>query len=144
MTKSLFESEYVWPPKIGGDPVRMTIVDSKRVELDDPEKCYHNKNKQSMGYRDEFITESGKILPCATWKLYFALRDANVRPGDTIEIAHPGQGEYTVSIVPNPGDIKKDEDMPDYLKRIEKRNGPTDLEAQRAAIEEAKQMWDDA
>ena len=35
-------------------------------------------------------------MKCSTWKLYFALRDANVDIGDTIEISHPDKGEYVI------------------------------------------------
>ena len=41
-------------------------------------------------------TDIGKIK-LNTWKLYFAMKDANVDIGDTIEVDHKGVGEYVIT-----------------------------------------------
>jgi len=119
MEKSLFGNNYTWPPKMGGDPVTVTILDSIRVEYpNNPDYCYSDKHQKKMTYRDEFQLEGGKILPCNTWRLYFALQDANVRPGDTITITHPGKGEYGITINDPPSNEKLKEMTKDIGKEV--------------------------
>lgn len=88
-------SNLVFPPKVGAS-VTVTITDVVRKDCKE-EWGYKSKNK-AFGYRDEFQLSDGRIMPCSTWKLYFSMRDANVRPGDTITIYHYGRGQYKVDI----------------------------------------------
>lgn len=107
-------NNYIFPPKVGGEPITVTIVDLKRNYDVEPDKCYKSP-KKTFDYWDEFILKNGKVMPCNTWKLYFALREANVQPGDTVTITHPSSGVYNVKIKKN----ENQNNPPEYDKAME-------------------------
>ncbi len=88
---------FIFAPKVGGS-IAVTIVDAiHRTNSDNAEFCYKKKGIGSMGYYDSIPVEEGKELLVNTWKLYFALKEANVDVSETIEIQHPSSGEYIIN-----------------------------------------------
>lgn len=88
---------FVYAPKIGASIV-VTIANAiHRVESDVLDLCYKKQGQGSMGYYDAIPIENNKELLVNTWKLYFALRDADVEVNDSIEISHPQSGEYVIT-----------------------------------------------
>lgn len=93
------DSKYVFPPKVGAEPIVVTVKQMVRNCDVEEEKQYKHKTKGAYGYRDDFHLENGKIMPCNTWKLYFALRDAGCDNGATVKISHPANGRWEAELV---------------------------------------------
>ena len=93
----LFPDQNVVFPPVVGDSIVVTLTgEIERVESTNVKNNYKDKNQKDCGYYDLVPIDDGKKLKMNTWKLYFALRDAGVDVGDTIEIIHAGKGEYVI------------------------------------------------
>ena len=95
---SLFpDSNVVYAPKVGESNVFTLTGECRRVKSEDEKGNYKDKNHKDTGYYDVFPVEDGKELKVNAWRLYFALRDAKVDIGDTIEIDHVSASEYKIT-----------------------------------------------
>ena len=85
-------------PKVGESKV-IHIRESKRVEssMDDP--LNFRSRTENKGYRYELTLTNGRIFMLNVWKIFFAFKDANVEDGDLVQIDHPGEGVYKVSVL---------------------------------------------
>jgi len=101
------EGNFKFPPKEGGDPIKIRITSIEKVETENSRQCYKkldkDGNSQSYGYGHHLILDNDEIMLCTTWKLFFAIKDSGCKPGDTIEIKHPGRAKYEVTIISNSG-----------------------------------------
>ena len=97
---SLFpDSNVVYPPKVGESKTITLTGEIKRVQNVGGQNNYKDKTQKDCGYFDLIPIEDGQELKMNTWRLYFALRDAKVDVGDTIEIIHADKGEYIIQKV---------------------------------------------
>jgi hypothetical protein len=92
---------YIYPTSKDGSPVVVTVVgEMKRIQSNNPKLTYKDKNKNDLKYFDVLpvVDEEGNEveLKISTWKVYFALKALNPEIGDTIQITHPKNGEYTI------------------------------------------------
>lgn len=100
--------------QVGGEPIRFTIKDTRRVE-GTSQFNLKKKSGENLGYHFEIVTSEGKIVKVNTWTLLFALQGINADIGDTIVLRRPQKGVYQV---------KKDnavKDKPEYLKKLEEK-----------------------
>lgn len=98
------EGKFAFAPKEGEEAVYMISGELKRVTCDDSNikfsyKKLVNGNQSAFGYYDTIQVDGEKDLLINTWKLYFALKEANPELNDAISIAHPKRGEYIVKVV---------------------------------------------
>jgi hypothetical protein len=98
------EGNFAFAPKEGDESVYMITGELKRVKCDDSNikfsyKKLVNGSQTSYGYYDTIQVEGEKDLLINTWKLYFALKEANPELNDAISIAHPKRGEYIIKII---------------------------------------------
>lgn len=86
-------------PKVGESKV---IHIRSSVKVEDPtgqdEQNFRSMTK-NFGYRFELTLTNGRLFLLNVWKLFFAFRDAGVEDGDLVQIEHPGQGTYVVTIL---------------------------------------------
>lgn len=98
------EGKFAFAPKEGEEAVVTITGELKRITCDDSNikfsyKKLVNGNQSAYGYYDVIEVDGEKELLINTWKLYFALKQANPEIGDAITISHPKRGEYLVNIV---------------------------------------------
>jgi hypothetical protein len=98
------EGKFAFAPKEGGESVFMLTGELKRVTCNDSNikfsyKKLVNGNQTAFGYYDTIEVDGEKELLINTWKLYFALKEANPSVGEAITISHPKRGEYVVKII---------------------------------------------
>jgi hypothetical protein len=98
------DGKFVFAPKEGEEAVFTITGELKRVTCNDSNvkfsyKKLVNGNQSAFGYYDTIEVDGEKELLINTWKLYFALKQANPEVGDAITISHPKRGEYIVTIV---------------------------------------------
>jgi hypothetical protein len=98
------EGKFAFAPKEGEESVYMITGELKRVTCDDSNikfsyKKLVNGNQSAFGYYDTIQIDGEKELLINTWKLYFALKEANPELNDAISIAHPKRGEYQVKVI---------------------------------------------
>ena len=98
------EGKFAFAPKEGEEAVFTITGELKRITCDDSNikfsyKKLVNGNQSAYGYYDVIEVDGEKELLINTWKLYFALKQANPEIGDAITISHPKRGEYLVNIV---------------------------------------------
>lgn len=107
----------VFPPKMGGKSITVSLIgEIERIQSTNEKFNYKDKNQKDMGFYDvvPVLTdiqdeETGKVeeteikMLVGTWKLYFALKEANekdgVDVGTTIKIEHPSKGVYNITKV---------------------------------------------
>lgn len=105
------DSKYIGLPKVGMPPLTVEIKEIKKVEdakykfnfqekiiakLPDGGEMVGSKN---AGWRVQIETVLGKFLNISNWSLFYAMKGAQVNDGDTIEIAHPAQGKWEVTVL---------------------------------------------
>jgi hypothetical protein len=89
--------QFLFPPKIG-EKLEVTITgEMERVQSSNPEMTYKLKGNVSSGYYDLLSVDGDKKMKINTWKLYFALKEANPDVGDTIEIDHSTRENYIIT-----------------------------------------------
>lgn len=86
-------------PKVGESKV-IHIREAAKVE--DPtgtsEENFRSRTR-NFGYRFELTLTNGRIFPLNVWKLFFAFKEADVQDGDKIQIDHPAEGVYRVTVL---------------------------------------------
>lgn len=94
----------VWSEGLGSDGNYLSTAIGKEVVLTISEinkvttkPDFEPKNKAGVGqgFLFEFVGEQG-IVTVSTFALQTALKEAGVDVGDTINITHPGQGQYVI------------------------------------------------
>ena len=96
---------FLFTPKEGATtPLVVTIVgEMKRVQSTNPESNYKKKGNIDCGYYDVLPViseETGQEanLKISTWAVYFEFKKhEELNIGDTIAIAHPSKGVYTIT-----------------------------------------------
>lgn len=101
MGESAFKNNnasFVFAPSIGKDPIVLTITSAiERITTTLTDENNYKAKGKNFGYRDVLGVEGDKKLMVNTWKLYFALKEANLEIGDSFELSHPEQGKYLVT-----------------------------------------------
>ena len=86
-------------PKVGESKV---IHIRESVRVNDPtgtdEQNFRSMAK-NFGFRYELTLTNGRIFLLNIWKLFYAFEAVKVEDGDLIQIDHPGQGVYKVTIL---------------------------------------------
>jgi hypothetical protein len=98
------DGKFAFAPKEGAEVVFTITGELKRITCTDSNikfsyKKLVNGNQSAFGYYDVIEVDGEKELLINTWKLYFALKEANPSIGDEIIISHPKRGEYIIKIV---------------------------------------------
>lgn len=86
-------------PKVG-ESKAIHIRKSEKVE--DPEDKNQRNFKSTIknfGFRYELTLTNGRIFDLNVWKLFYAFQEKNVQDGDKVQIDHPGEGVYVVTIL---------------------------------------------
>lgn len=102
----LFPNDTVYPPKVG-ESKTVTIKDVFKNDSDPHSEDNFKSPNKNHGYHYVFELADGKKMKIGTWKLYFALQEADANLGDTILIEHPDKGVYNVSRATNPEGLAK-------------------------------------
>jgi len=80
--------------KVGNDVSGKIIAINKITNKPDYEPT--SKDDKRQGFVFEFVTPEG-IITASTFALQGALKEADVKVGDTIRIQHPEHGKYIVT-----------------------------------------------
>jgi len=82
--------------KVGTDVTGQIIAINKITNKPDYEPA--SKDGTRQGFVFEFVTPDG-IITASTFALQGALKEADVKMGDTIRVQHPEHGKYIVTKV---------------------------------------------
>lgn len=86
-------------PKVGETKV-IHIRSAARV--DDPtgtDELNFRSRTKNFGYRYELTLTNDRVFLLNVWKLFFAFKEADVQDGDKVQIDHPGEGVYKVTVL---------------------------------------------
>ncbi len=94
-------------PKVGESKVIHIRVFNR---VDDPEDK-NNRNFKStvknFGFRYEITLTNGRVFDLNVWKLFYAFEAQKVDDGDKVQIDHPGEGVYNVTVLERKTGIDK-------------------------------------
>ena len=96
--------KFLFLPNLGKE-IKVTILgEAKRVQSPDDDRFnYKKKGNIDVGYYDTVSVvneEDGEEIELliSTWVFYFLLKEReDLEVGDTVTIAHPAKGEYTIT-----------------------------------------------
>ena len=86
-------------PKVGESKV-IHIREANRVEDSTCKSEDNFKNRtKNFGFRYELTLTNSRIFLLNVWKLFFEFKAQDVQDGDKIQIDHPGEGVYKVTVL---------------------------------------------
>lgn len=91
------QNNIIYPPKVGTKVTVEISGELQRIKNEGDDNNYKDKNKKNLGYYDVLPVDTDKQMKINTWRLYFALKDANPEIGDIIEINHAKASEYIIT-----------------------------------------------